>query len=78
MSFSFFIQNFIQILVSGKLASIVDPYTCKTPRYVVSDLDLDSLALTPYIAFNRGAQWLSGRVLGPRVRSSPASLRCGP
>ena len=26
-----------------------------------------------------GAQWLSGRVLeGPRVRASPASLRCGP
>ena len=27
-----------------------------------------------------GAQWLSGRVLDsrPRVRASPASLRCGP
>ena len=30
-----------------------------------------------------GAQWLSGRVLdsrpmGPRVRASPVSLRCGP
>ena len=32
-----------------------------------------------------GAQWLSGRVLdsrpegrGPRVRASPATLRCGP
>ena len=27
-----------------------------------------------------GAQWLNGRVLdlGPRVRVSPASLRCGP
>ena len=25
-----------------------------------------------------GAQWLSGRVLDPRVWASPASLRCGP
>ena len=26
----------------------------------------------------KGAQWLSGRVEGPRVRASQASLRCGP
>ena len=45
-------------------------------RLISTVLLLSSIIYT--CACTQGAQWLSGRVLGPRVRASLASLHCGP